>query len=1204
MGERLISRYAVIKQPWNSATARKVSPAKYILRILEGTRGCESSSKLFRATQGRWDLAVTTTALEAALARLWSRTLGVNDVDRNDDFLLLGGDRAGLAALIATVNSLFRVDLKIESLPQDAMTVAGMARAIVAVRSDAAADKQSPTRPTAIPHRQEGEAVHLSAAQRRMWFLARLYPDDPTYNQSRAYRLVGEIDVDALDRSVRYIARRHEILRTSYSLVNDEPEPIISEDIGLAIKRAELREIPSSQQNEALQTLLLSEMQKPFDLESGPPWRILLVHLSSQEHVLLRVAHHIVSDGWTSGIFERELSTVYSAFVRGLEPHLPVLPIQYADYAAWQRESLQGTTFEAQLSYWKTQLAGLSKLDLPTDRPRPPVASHRGASLTVDLPAPLVAALKGIGRQDGATLFMKLVAIFQVLLYRYSGQEDIAVGIPIAGRKHTELEGLLGFFTNTLVMRTDLSGSPSFRKLLARVRGTALDAYTHQDVPFERLVEKLAPERDMSCNPLFQVTFMLQNVPDAALALEGMEISSLPLESHSAKFDLTLSVRESAQGLQTTWEYATDLFDAVTVKRMAQHFKRLLEAVVADPDQAIGELPLLTEPERNQLLVEWNNTAADYPKDRCIHQLFEAQAACTPDGVAVVFENKQVTYADLNTRANQLAHHLIALGLEPGALVGICLERSLEMVVALLGVLKAGGAYLPLDSSYPAARLDYSLRNSGAAVLLTRQELAQRLLPLFEGQIVCLDQDWQEIGGENGENPSVNVDASSLAYVIYTSGSTGSPKGVMISHGAVCNHMMWMHEAFPLDKEDRVAQKTSFSFDASIWEFFAPLTSGAQLVLAPPEASRDPACLVHFLQKERITILQLVPTLLQVLLDQGMTQCTSLRRVFCGGEPLSGDLYARFHNQLAAPLINLYGPTETTIDATAYACSQNNSLGCVPIGRPIANTRIYVLDRYLVPVPVGVVGEICIGGDGLARGYLNQPKLTAERFISNPFSEDPESRLYRTGDLARYLPDGDIELLGRADSQVKVRGYRIELREIEAVLGQHPTVRETVVLAREDSPGDKRLVAYVLTGGNQVETNALRDFLKQKLPYYMMPSAFVYLDFLPLTPNGKIDRQALPAPRYGHDQADDTFVPPRDTLEESIAEVWREVLNLERIGVHDNFFDLGGHSLKATQVVARLRRTFGSKVVLRDMFDFPTIAELAKVTRIPETGVN
>ena len=536
-----------------------------------------------------------TSPLEAALARLWSRTLRVNDVGRNDDFLSLGGDRPGLDSLIASVNSLFGVDLKIESLPQDAMTVAGMARAIVEIRSRAAADKQSATRPTVIPRRQEGEASHLSAAQRRMWFLARLYPDDPTYNQSRAYRLVGEIDVDVLDQSVRYIARRHEILRTSYSLVNDEPRPIINEDVAVEIKRADLREVPSSQQNDAVQTLLLSEMQKPFDLESGPPWRMLLVHLSRREHVLLRVAHHIVSDGWTSGIFERELSAVYSAFVLGLEPRLPVLPVQYADYAAWQRESLQGKTFETQLSYWRTQLAGLSKLDLPTDRPRPPVASHRGANLTVDLPAPLVAALKGIGRQDGTTLFMKLVAIFQVLLYRYSGQEDIAVGMPIAGRKRTELEGLLGFFANTLVLRSDLSGNPSFRELLARVRGTALDAYTHQDVPFEKLVEELAPERDMSRNPLFQVMFVLQNVPDAALAMEGLEVSSLPLESHSAKFDLTLSVRESAQGLQTNWEYASDLFDAVTVKRMAQHFKRLLEAIVADPDQPISELPLLTE---------------------------------------------------------------------------------------------------------------------------------------------------------------------------------------------------------------------------------------------------------------------------------------------------------------------------------------------------------------------------------------------------------------------------------------------------------------------------------------------------------------------------------------------------------------------------------------------------------------------------------
>jgi amino acid adenylation domain-containing protein len=1133
--------------------------------------------------------------LEAALARLWSRILGIIDIGTDDDFFLLGGDRPGLDSLIASVNSLFRVDLNIESLSQDAITVAGMARAIVAVRSRAAADKQSETHPTVIARRQEGEAPHLSAAQKRMWFLARLNPDDPTYNQSRAYRLVGEIDVDALDRSVRYIARRHEILRTSYSLVNDEPEPIVSEDIAVEINRADLREVPSSQQNEALQTLLLSEMKKTFDLKSGPPWRMLLVHLSRREHVLLRVAHHIVSDGWTSGIFERELSAVYSAFVLGLEPRLPVLPVQYADYAAWQRESLQGKAIKTQLSYWRTQLAGLSKLDLPTDRPRPPVASYRGANHTVELPAPLVAALKRMGRQDGATLFMKLVAIFQVLLYRYSGQEDIAVGMPIAGRKRTELEGLLGFFTNTLVLRTDLSGSPSFRELLARVRETALDAYTHQDVPFERLVEELAPERDMSRTPLFQVTFVLQNVPDAALEMEGLKTSSVPLESHSAKFDLTLFVSESAQGLQTNWEYAIDLFDAVTIKRMARHFERLLEAVVADPDRRISDLPILTDAEKHQLLVEWNDTKKNYPKDKCLHQLFEEQVKRAPDSVAVIFEDQRLTYEELNTRANQLAHYLKKLRVGPEMLVGICMDRSLDTVVALLGVLKAGGAYLPLDSSYPAARLDYMLKNSGAEVLLTLRKLAQQLPP-FEGRIVCLDQDRQKIIGESGENPSVEVETSNLAYIIYTSGSTGQPKGVMVPHGAVGNHMMWMREKFPLGKHDRVAQRTSLSFDASVWELFAPLIDGAQLVLAPPEVARDAESLIHFVQKEKITILQVVPALLQILVELDMKQCTSLRRVFCGGEPLSADLCTRFGRQLTAPLINVYGPTETAIDATAYVYSAKDFSDWVAIGRPIANTQVYILDEYLNPVPIGVVGEIYIGGDGVARGYLNQPELTAEKFITHSFDGETAKRLYRTGDLARYRPDGNIEYLGRRDNQVKIRGYRIEPREIEAVLNQHVHIRESVVIAREDTPGDKRPVAYIVpvVPNSAPSTNELRGFLCQKLPEYMIPSAFVFLDSLPLTPNGKLNRQALPMPKQTRPELDEAFSVPRTPVEELLANIWAKVLKLGRVGIYDNFFQLGGHSLLAAQVVNRLRSHLKLELPLRRLFEKPTIAELAE----------
>ena len=1149
-----------------------------------------------------------TSPLEAALARLWSTNLRVNDVGRNDDFLSLGGDSSGFASLIASVNTLFGVDLKIESLSQDAMTVAEMARVIAAGRLRAAADKQSTngsTRPTLIPRRQEGEAAHLSDTQRRMWFLARLYPDDPTYNQSRAYRLMGEIDVDALDRSVRYIARRHEILRTSYSLVDDEPEPIINEDLAVEIKRADLREVPSSQQNEAVQALLLSEMQKPFDLESGPPWRMLLVHLSRQEHVLLRVAHHIVSDGWTCGIFERELSTVYSALVQGREPRLPVLPVQYADYVAWQRKSLQRKVLETQLSYWRTQLAGLSKLDLPTDRPRPSVASHHGANLTVDLPAPLAAALKELGRQDGTTLFMKLVAAFQVLLYRYSGQEDIAVGMHIAGRRRTELEGLIGVFANTLVLRSDLSGSPSFRELLARVRGTALNAYTHQDVPFEKLVEELAPDRDMSRNPLFQVLFVLQNVPDAALAMEGLEVSSLPLESFSAKFDLALSVRESAQGLETTWEYASDLFDAVTVKRMAQHFKRLLEAIVANPEQPISELPLLTEPERNQLLFEWNDTAADYPKDRSIQQLFEAQAACTSDKTALVCDEQQLTYAELNRRANQLAHHLKDAGVRPGDLVGVCLERGFELIVALLGILKAGGVYVPLDPGYPKERLAFMLQDSGANVVLTDED-SLGSLPAMSGRAICLDRDWKDIAKQPSFNPSSQSTADDLAYVIYTSGSTGLPKGVEVRHRSIARLLFGVDYA-QLGPTQTLLHLAPISFDAATFEVWGALLHGGTCVLFPGRVP-DAAELGTVLKKYRVSTLWLTAALFNTVIDQRPQALSDVKQLLIGGEALSVPHVRKALEQLAnTQLINGYGPTESTTFTCYYPIPRTlgDDVTSIPIGRPIANTEIYILDDHLNLVPIGVAGELYIGGDGLARGYLNRPDLTKERFIANPFSIQAGARLYKTGDRARYLADGNIEFLGRLDEQVKIRGYRIELGEIETVLRQHPAIQEAVVLVQEGDFQDKFLIAYVVSVQHLTPANDdLKNHLRKKLPDYMVPRAFVHLDFLPLTVNGKIDRRTLPAPQYDHEQAGDTFVPPRNSLEESIAAVWREVLNLERIGVHDNFFDLGGHSLKATQVVSRLRNMFPSEIPLRHMFDFPTIAELARALLDPPKGVS
>jgi amino acid adenylation domain-containing protein/thioester reductase-like protein len=749
---------------------------------------------------------------------------------------------------------------------------------------------------------------------------------------------------------------------------------------------------------------------------------------------------------------------------------------------------------------------------------------------------------------------------------------------------------------NTLVLRTKFGGNPSFTDLLSQVREVALSAYAYQDVPFEQLVEQLQPERSLSYAPLFQVMFVLQNAPIPLLQLPGLTLTPLRVESFTAKFDLTLSLENSAQGLSGSIEYNTDLFDASTITRMVGHLQTLLQGLVANPDQKLKHIPLLSAAEQHQILSEWNNTLSDYPKQLCLHELFEQQVQKTPDAVAVVFSDKRLTYSELNTLANQLAHYLLELGVGPEVLVGVCVERSLEMVVALLGILKAGGAYVPIDPEYPQERLAYMLEDSQVKVLLTESKLVARLGEQ-QAHLVCLDTDWQAISNSSQENPRSGVLPNHLAYVIYTSGSTGKPKGAMNTHQGVCNRLLWMQQAYVLTPLDSVLQKTPFSFDVSVWEFFWPLLSGARLVVAQPGGHRDSAYLVKLIAQHQITTLHFVPSMLQVFLEeQGLSSCSCLRQVFCSGEALPKELQEKFFARLGCSLHNLYGPTEAAIDVTYWQCQPDSDLLTVPIGRPIANTQIYILDPHGKPVPVGVTGELHIGGVGVARGYLNRPQLTAEKFIPNPFASDKASeRLYKTGDLVRYLPDGNIEYLGRIDHQVKVRGFRIELGEIEAVLSQHPNVRQTVVIATQEMVGATRLVAYLVANQQPAPTiGELRSFLKQKLPEYMVPSAFVVLDSLPLTPNGKLDRKALPDPELAQPELEKTFVAPRTPTEEVLAQIWTQVLRLERVGVTDNFFDLGGHSLTATQLLFRVRNTFKVELPLHALLETPTVAGMAE----------
>ncbi|MBV9385234.1 MAG: amino acid adenylation domain-containing protein, partial [Chroococcidiopsidaceae cyanobacterium CP_BM_ER_R8_30] len=864
----------------------------------------------------------------------------------------------------------------------------------------------------------------------------------------------------------------------------------------------------------------------------------------------------------------------------------------------WQTEMLASEEGERLWTYWQKQLAGeLPVLNLPTDRPRPPVQTYRSASHAFKLSEELTRQLQALAKTEEATLYMTLLAAFQVLLYRYTGQEDILVGSPTTGRDQVETEGMTGFFVNNLLLRTDLSDNPSFLELLVRVREVALSAYAHQDLPFEQLVEELQPERDLGRTPLFQVMFVLRNDPMPTVELSSLSLKPLMVETQTAKFDLTLFVGETDQGLAAAFEYNTDLFDSSTIERMLGHFQTLLEGIVAHPEQSIATLPLLSPAEQQQLLVEWNDTQRDYLQDACIHQLFEAQVQQTPDAVAVVFEDEQLTYRELNARANQLAHYLQALGVGPEVLVGICVERSLLMVVGLLAILKAGGAYVPLDPSYPQERLSFMLEDTQTRVLLTQQHLLKGL-PQHSAQVVCIDAEWKLIAQEKQENPQCRITTENLAYVMYTSGSTGKPKGVSVIHRGVVR-LVQQSDYVNLSANEIFLQLAPFSFDAATFEIWGSLLHGARLVIFPTHTP-SLAELGQVLQQYQITTLWLTAGLFHLMVDERLEDLKPVRQLLAGGDVLSVPHVQKVLQNLGeCKLINGYGPTEGTTFTCCYSMTELTQVGtCIPIGRPIANTQVYVLDRYLQPVPIGVPGELYIGGDGLARGYLNRPELTTQKFIPHPFSHEPGGRLYKTGDLVRYLPDGNIEFLGRMDHQVKIRGFRIEPGEIEAVLSQHATVRDTVVLAREDIPGNKQLVAYVVLHKGEASTpSELRRCLKERLPEYMVPSAFVMLETLPLTPNGKVDRQALPAPDQTNSISilERTFLAPRDSIELQLTRIWQEILGTRSIGVRDNFFDLGGHSLIAVSLFEKIKKIFGKNLPLAILFQAPTVAQLASI---------
>ena len=1042
-----------------------------------------------------------------------------------------------------------------------------------------------------IGRRVRPERLPLSSAQQRLWILDQIDPGNSVYNVTSFMRFRGHLDIDVLERTLSEIMRRHESLRTVFVKDEEGPRQVILPAEPLRLAKHDVSNQEGDAREQAAMALAAADAAAPFDLAKGPVLRGTLIRVAADEALLLLSAHHIAVDGWSFGVVYGELTQLYTAFLADQPSPLPELAIQYADYTLWQLEEAEGDSAQAQLEYWKQRFATPPPvLELPGDRPRPPIQSYRGNVLGYTIPSALYDEVKRFSRQEGATAFMTFLAVFHALLSRYSGQDDIVVGVGNANRPRREIEALVGFFINTLPLRVDMSGNPTFRELLAQVKASTIDSYANQDVPVERLIESLNIERSLSHSPLFQTMVFYQNFPEQTVELPGLTLLPVRLDSaHSgtARADLSIFANESSGGLMLLIEYASDLFDHDYIKAFAGHLEQLMRSVVADPGRRLSDLEILSAEERKRLRVDLNATARPMPAEATIHAMFEAQVSRSPNAVALVQGGTRLTYAELDAQAAAVAAKLRAQGCGPGTMVGLFLDRTPLMVAALLGTLKSGAAYVPLDPSYPADRIGFMLEDSSAPVVITEDALAGQL-PAGAHALLRIE-DALAASALAAPMPSP-AGAEDTAYVIFTSGSTGRPKGVCIPHRAAVNFLASMAREPGLAAADTLCAITTLSFDIALLELMLPLTVGACVALADRATASDGEALAAMLETVDASVMQATPATWRMLLDAGWRGRPTMR-LFCGGEALPRDLADRLLD-CCSELWNVYGPTETTVWSTVERVQRDQA--AIAIGRPIDNTEVYIVDKHLQLMPVGIPGELLIGGLGVAKGYLDRPELTAEKFIADTLGQRPDGRLYRTGDLARWRRDGRLEAIGRIDHQVKLRGFRIELGEIESVLAAHDAVAQVVVICREDRPGDKRLVAYLIPAEGEIDIAALRTAARERLPEYMMPSAFVTMERLPLTPNGKVDRRALPAPDADAFAVVE-YTPPRNAEEETLAALWAEVLGRPQIGIHDNFFDLGGHSLLATQLVTRMQKALGADIGLRMMFEAPTVAQFAEL---------